>query len=288
MADMADIAGQTGSTGPGDAPPVCPRHTNRVSYVRCQRCSRPTCPACQVPSAVGVHCVDCAASARAQRRQVRTVLGGSVVSDALVTKVLIGACVLAYVVQLAMPSLAGRFHFVPALAVAQPWRFVTTALLHGSLMHLAFNMWALWVLGNALEPVLGRWRFASLTALSAVGGSTAVYWLASPSSPATWFGGTVGASGAVFGLFAALFIIQRRFGRDTSAIVGLLVVNIVVSFIGANISWQGHLGGLVTGGLLAAVYAWAPRERRTLYGVAGTAGVAVLLLALIVLRASLV
>ncbi|MDO4242776.1 MAG: rhomboid family intramembrane serine protease [Actinomyces sp.] len=271
----------------GSELPVCPRHPERVAYVRCQRCSRPTCPSCQVPSAVGVHCVDCAASARAQRRGVRTVLGGTVVNDALVTKILVGVCVVSYVVQLAMPGLAGNFHFVPALAVAQPWRFLTTALLHGSLMHLAFNMWALWVLGHSLEQVLGRWRFAALTALSAVGGSVAIYWLASPASPTAWYGGTVGASGAVFGLFAALFIIERRLGRDTSAIVGLVAVNVVVSFIGANISWQGHLGGLLTGGLLAAVYAWAPRPRRTLYGVGGTVAVGAVLLALIAVRAAL-
>ena len=264
--------------------PVCPRHPERVAYVRCQRCERPACPQCQVPSAVGVHCVDCARSAQASRRGARTLLGGTAVADALVTKVLIGACLLAYVVQMAVPSLAGWFHFVPALAADQPWRFLTTALLHASLMHLAFNMWALWVLGSALEPVLGRWRFAALTALSAVGGSTAIYWLASPGTPSSWYGGTVGASGAVFGLFAAMFVIQRRFGRDTSAIVGLLAINLVISFVGANISWQGHLGGLVTGALLAAIYAWVPRERRTAGGVAGTVGVAVLLLALIAVR----
>lgn len=269
---------------PAQTEPVCPRHPERVAYVRCQRCERPACPQCQVPSAVGVHCVDCTRAAQASRRRVRTLRGGTAVTDVLVTKVLIGACLLAYVVQTAVPSLAGWFHFVPALAADQPWRFLTTALLHASLMHLAFNMWALWVLGSALEPVLGRWRFAALTALSAVGGSTAIYWLASPGRPSSWYGGTVGASGAVFGLFAAMFVIQRRFKRDTSAIVGLLAINLVISFVGANISWQGHLGGLVTGALLAAIYAWVPRERRTAWGVAGTVGVAVVLVALIAMR----
>lgn len=98
----------------------------------------------------------------------------------------------------------------------------------------------------------------------------------------------MGASGAVFGLFAALFIIQHRFGRDTSAILGLLAVNLAISFMGEYISWQGHLGGLATGALIAALYAWAPRERRTAYGVWGTAGLAVLLVGLICLRAALV
>ena len=269
-----------------DEPPVCPRHPDRVAYVRCQRCDRPACPQCQVPSAVGVHCVDCARKSTASRRDVRSLLGGRAVADALVTKGLIIACVTIYLAQMAAPALGARLAFVPAAASTQPWRFVTTAFLHASPMHLAFNMWALWMLGSALEPVLGRWRFAALYALSAVGGSTMIYWLASPTS-SSWWGLTVGASGAVFGLFAALFIIQRRFGRDTTAIVGLLVLNLIISFLGANISWQGHLGGLTTGALVAALYAWAPRARRTVYGVWGTVGITIGLVGLILLRAGL-
>ena len=270
-----------------DTSPVCPRHPDRVAYVRCQRCDRPACPQCQVPSAVGVHCVDCARRNASSRRGVSSLLGGRAITDALVTKGLIIACVTIYLVQMALPSLGAQFAFVPAVASSQPWRFMTTAFLHASLMHLAFNMWALWVLGSALEPILGRWRFAALCALSALGGSTMIYWLASPTAPASWLTSTVGASGAVFGLFAALFIIQRRFGRDTSAIVGLLVLNLAISFIGANISWQGHLGGLVTGAIVAALYAWAPRNRRTVYGVCGTVAITIALIGVICLRAAL-
>lgn len=272
-----------------DAPraPVCPRHPSTVAYVRCQRCERPVCPACQVPSAVGVRCVDCARRATAQRRGVSTVLGGRPVADALVTKILVAACAVVYAVQLVLPSLIVTLGFAPVVAMAEPWRFVTTAFLHANLMHLAFNMWALWVLGTTLEPLLGRWRFTAIYLLSALGGSTAIYWLASPSSP-SWLTVTVGASGAVFGLFATMFLIQRRFGRDTSQIVILLVLNAVISVLGANISWQGHLGGLLAGGALAAVYAWAPRGRRRTVGIVGTAGLGALLLALIALRALLV
>ncbi|WP_338063842.1 rhomboid family intramembrane serine protease [Actinomyces ruminis] len=185
------------------------------------------------------------------------------------------------------PAITGWFYFMPALAASQPWRFLSTALLHGSLIHLGLNMWALWVLGNTLEPLLGRWRFIALTALSALGGSTAIYWLAAPTTPA-WITGTVGASGAIFGLFAAVFIIQRRFGRDTSTIVGLLVINVLISVLGTNISWQGHLGGLLTGLVVAAIYAWAPRERRGAVGAWGTVIVAVVLVALAATRMLLV
>jgi len=204
----------------------------------------------------------------------------------MVTKALIAACAAVGLIQLVMPLVTGRFAFFPALALAEPWRFITTAFLHASPMHLAFNMWALWVCGSMLEPALGRWRFTALYGLSAVGGSTAIFLLSSPAS-SSWFTLTVGASGAVFGLFAALFVIQRRFGRDTSAIVGLLVINLVISVLGSGISWQGHLGGLATGALVSTLYAWAPRDKRTVYGVWGTAGIAIGLVGLILLRAGL-
>ena len=273
------------------APPVCPRHPDTVAYVRCQRCDRPTCPACQVPSSVGVHCVDCARRSQAGRRQPRTLLGGNMVSDALVTKILIGLCVIVYALQILVPGLAAqslelRLGFMPVVAAQEPWRFLTTAFLHANYMHLGFNMWALWVLGGTLEPVLGRWRFASVYLLSALGGSTAIYWLSWPGTE-SWITLTVGASGAVFGLFSAMFIVQRRFGRDTSGIVALVAINAVVSFLGANISWQGHLGGLLVGGIVSAIYAWAPRGRRKAVGIAGTIAVVVALVALNILRAFL-
>ena len=135
---------------PQQAPPVCPRHPGTVAYVRCQRCDRPTCPACQVPSSVGVHCVDCARQSQAGRRQARTLRGGNVTSGALVTKILVGLCVVVYALQVLIPevtmqSLELRLGFVPALAASEPWRFLTTAFLHANYMHLGFNMWALWV-----------------------------------------------------------------------------------------------------------------------------------------------
>lgn len=278
-------AGSGGAAGAGGSGPVpvCPRHPDRVAYVRCQRCERPVCPQCQVPSPVGVRCVDCARAAQASRRPVRTVLGGTAVREARITTGLVVACVVMYLAQQVVPSLTGRLGFWPVAATAQPWRFLTTAFLHGSLVHLAFNMWALWVCGSVLEPLLGRWRFSALYLLSALGGSVAIYLYAALTGQ--WLGVTVGASGAVFGLFAAIFVIQHRLGRDTSQIVGLLVINLVISFVGANISWQGHLGGLVTGALVAAVFVWAPRQRRTLVGVAGCVGVAVLLAALVAVAA---
>jgi len=233
--------------------------------------------------------VDCARQSQAGRRQARTLLGGNVTSGALVTKILVGLCVVVYALQVFVPevnaqSMELRLGFVPALAVYEPWRFLTTAFLHANYMHLGFNMWALWVLGGALEPLLGRWRFTCVYLLSALGGSTMIYWLSWPGTE-SWLTLTVGASGAVFGLFSAMFIVQRRFGRDTSGIVALVAINAVISFLGANISWQGHLGGLVVGGIVAAIYAWAPRGKRQSVGIAGTVAVAVVLEGLNIARA---
>lgn len=266
--------------GPGQVP-LCPRHPDRVAYVRCQRCDRPVCPQCQVPGEVGVRCVDCARAAAASRRRPRTALGAVAVDRARITTGLIAACVLVYLAQQVVPELDSRLVFWPVAALAQPWRFLSAAFLHGSVMHLAFNMWALWVCGSVLEPLLGRWRFATLYGLSALGGSVAIYLHAALTGwgtvTQTWLTPTVGASGAVFGLFAAIFVIQRRLGRDTSQILGLLAINLIISFVGAGISWQGHVGGLVTGAVVAALFTWAPRRHRTSVTIVGCVGVALAL-----------
>lgn len=139
----------------------------------------------------------------------------------------------------------------------EPWRMITSAFLHslGNPLHILLNLFTLWIMGRALEPVLGWARFLALYLLAAFGGSVAVLWLSAPNVP------VVGASGAVYGLFAALFIVLRRTGGNTSSIVALIGVNLVISFMGANISWQGHIGGLLAGAACAAVFAYVPTPR---------------------------
>ncbi len=186
-----------------------------------------------------------------------------------VTATLIALCVAIYVIQTVYPPLLTRWAFIPLFAESQPWRFLTSAFLHSGLMHLAFNMWALWVIGTSLERALGAVRYTAVYFLSALGGSLAVYVLASPNST-SWLTATVGASGAIFGLFGMLFILQYRMGRDTSTIVLLIGINLAISFLGAAISWQAHLGGLMTGSIFGALFAWAPptkRKQRTTIGV---------------------
>lgn len=245
--------------------PVCPRHPDRVSYVRCQRCERPACAECQRPAAVGFQCVDCVREQAANAPVRRTVLGGTVRGGTPVTYTLIGICAVVYLLQLVIPGLTGAFAYAPVftagaagLIPAEPWRMLTAAFLHsvGSPLHIAFNMYALFILGRFLEPAIGRSRFLALYIVSALGGSVGVLFLSSPLQS------VVGASGAVFGLFGALFVVQRKRGGDIRQIVVLVGINAVLGFVLPGIAWQAHLGGLVVGAACAAVIVHIPRGAR--------------------------
>lgn len=259
--------------------PTCPRHPDRVSYVRCQRCERPVCPECQQPAAVGVQCVDCVKLAAKQMRPTRTLLGGRVTtSKPYVTRTLIGLNLAVFLLGFVTPLIQQALIFWPAVGMIQPYRAITSGFLHGGLLHLAFNMYALWLIGPALETMLGRWRFVSLYFLSLFGGTVAVVLFASPTN-ISWVTGVVGASGAVFGLFGAFFFIMRRLGRDAQQILVIIGINVVLSFVMRGISWQAHFGGLVIGAVLALVFTRLPRKYQL---VGGVVSVVVVALALIV------
>lgn len=245
---------------PDQQVPVCPRHPERPSYVRCQRCGRPACSECQRPAAVGVQCVECVRESSKAMPTQRTALGGVQRGrKPVVTYALIGLCALMFLGQYAAPGLTDAMLWAGLYAspmAFEPWRMVTSTFLHsqGFLMHIAFNMYALFIIGRVLEPMMGRLRFAILYVLSGIGGSVAVLLLDHPLQ------GVVGASGAVFGLFGALLVITRARGGNFMPILILVGINLVIGFIpGFNVSWQAHLGGLLTGGALAAVMAYAPR-----------------------------
>lgn len=245
------------------AQPVCPRHTDRVSYVRCKRCERPACPDCQRPTPVGVLCVDCEREVMRQQASTRprNAMGGRMgQSTPYVTYALIALSVVTYVGQMLVPQIVEQLGlFVPIRAVVMPWTFFSAGFLHGSLVHLALNMIALWLVGQHLERVLGHIRYAALFLVSVLGGHTAVYLLADPFDLA-WVSGTLGASGGVFGLFAAMLIVTRQLGGQTASILVLIGLNLVITFTVPGISWQGHLGGLVMGGLVtAAMFALRPK-----------------------------
>ena len=196
-----------------------------------------------------------------------------------VTQTIIGLCVAAYVMQkLPGSHVTQDFEFAPYFATSEPWRLLTAAFLHApdQLLHIVLNMYALWLTGPYLEALLGRTRFALLYLISAVGGSVGYLALANPNS-SSWGVGTVGASGAVFGLFGAYFVVQHRLSRDTAPLITIIVINFAFGFIVPGIAWQAHLGGLVTGLLASAALAYAPKTNRTQIQAAGLTAVVVLL-----------
>jgi membrane associated rhomboid family serine protease len=272
--------------------PVCPRHPDRISYVRCQRCGRPACGDCQRPAAVGFQCVDCVREQAARTPVRKNAFGGLARGGTpIVTTALIGICVVVFLLQLVIPGLTRTFSYAPVFTAgvggaipAEPWRMLTAAFLHSpnSFLHIAFNMYALYILGKVLEPAMGRARFLALYLISAVGGSLGVLLLSGPLQY------VVGASGAVFGLFGALFIIQRKRGGDVRQIVVLVAINAVLGFVVPGIAWQAHLGGLLAGAASAAVIAYAPRgARQARLQWLGLGGIVVLLAVLTFLGVSL-
>ena len=215
-------------------------------------------------AAVGHQCVECVQAGAKTIRQPRTQFGGRQRSGtSVVTYALIAINVLTFVLQKSVPGLQSQLTlWPPAVADGQLYRLVTSAFVHNSPTHLLLNMWALYVVGPPLEMWLGRLRFGALYALSGLGGSVLVYLL-------TFNTATAGASGAIFGLFGATFVVGRRLTLDVRWVVVVIVVNLVFTFVAPavssqRISWQGHVGGLVTGALVAAAYVYAPRERRNL------------------------
>lgn len=291
-----------------DEVPVCPRHTDRVSYVKCQRCGRPVCPECQRPAAVGVQCVDCVREGAKSVRQGRTIFGGDIAAVGgrpLVTMTIIAICVVVYVGQMASPRVTNEVAFVPYLGDTEPWRFLTSAFAHSprQILHILFNMYALWIMGGYLEPMLGRARFAALYLITAFGGSVVYLLLGFPHTVdelnrgdfGAWETPAVGASGAVFGLFGAFLILQRRLGRSAATMYATIGINAVIGFIVPGIAWQAHLGGFLVGVACAAVFAYLGKRpatggtQRASFGIhwIALAGITVLLVVLAVVKYAL-
>lgn len=273
----------------------CYRHPDRQSFVLCQRCTRTICPECQTQMPVGVICPECLRDQQQAVKATRPSRGTRMIravrasdSRPLVTYGLVIVTMFFYLVTL-IPGIGDQIWFALAFNSGflipgpffQPWRLLTVTFVHASIWHVALNMLALWALGRSLEPLLGRWRFATLYVLSAIGGSVLVALLA----PGTW---VVGASGAVWGLLGAMFVIGRHLGANVTAIAVLLGLNLVITFLpGSNISWQGHIGGGLVGALVGLIFARtrAIRQQRTQKLLLAATGVG--LLALLVIPAVL-
>ncbi|MFJ9756209.1 rhomboid family intramembrane serine protease [Streptomyces sp. NPDC101149] len=287
---------------------TCYRHPKVESHVRCTRCDRYICPDCMREAAVGHQCVECVREGARSIRQARTVFGGRITTAPVLTYSLIALNVLVYLGELVRPAIVDRFAMLGAVlrgpdgghylwqypyppelhaegVVGGQWeRLLTGAFLplpptQGTfgILHIVMNMVSLWNIGRVVEAQLGRVRYLALYLLSALGGSVLVLLLA-PGSP------TVGASGAIFGLGAAYYVMARRLGADMGTVNRFMAGLLVWLLISAGLtSWQGHLGGLLAGAVVTLVYAYVPRgPRRGTVQAAACAGLLILLVLLTV------
>lgn len=264
--------------------------------MRCQRCNRPTCAECQRPAAVGIQCVDCVKEQSRTVRPTVTTFGGRASNPGLATKVIIGICVVVFAAQLVRPGLTDDLAFAPLVGWSEPWRVLTAAFLHSpsNYLHIAFNMLCLYQIGPYLEQLLGRARFVAVYLISAIGGSAGVVLIAA-APPAlltqaqvndyqSWATSVVGASGAVFGLFGALLVLNRHLGRSTAGIGVTIVLNGVFGFIVPGIAWQAHLGGFVTGVACAGALALLNTPAKRRFAWPALAGILVVVVALMVVK----
>lgn len=232
---------------------TCYRHPKRETGVSCSNCGNPICPDCMTATPVGMRCPDCAG----EKQRVHT--ARSMHADPTATYVLIAVNVLLFLGSGMGGSFltgegGGRSRVFDELALWGPaidigrdyWRLISAGFLHSGILHIGFNMYILYWLGTMLEPVLGHARFLALYFASLLAGSFGAL-LVSPNSV------TVGASGAVFGLMAAAFVMQRARGVDPmqSGIGPVILLNLAITFVIPNISIGGHIGGLVGGALCA-------------------------------------
>lgn len=285
--------------------PGCYRHPDRPTGVRCVRCDRPICGECQRPAAVGFQCPDDVAAGARSIRTPRTLVGASARPAALgtmpvVSYALIAVNVVAYVATAVSPggSLASNqgsrlfsdWVLVPVLVGAnhEYYRLVTAAFTHIGPLHLLFNMLALYMVGPALERLLGWWRFLAVYLLAALGGSVLILLFDDR--------GGAGASGAIFGLFACALVLSRvgGVGFDMRALLITAGLNFVITFSVPGISKMGHIGGFIVGGLATlALLGWGSsaasrRLRQVRFQLGGLAAILVVLIGVSVWRADVI
>jgi len=255
--------------------PTCYRHPDRETGLSCSECGRPICTECMTPAAVGLRCPEHAGTRRrvAPPRIVRRTSRGA--TDALATRVLIAINVAIYLIGASQGhgidspggALYQKFWLdAPDVSNGGWWRLITAAFLHANIIHIGFNMWALWVIGGPVENYLGRARYLALYFVSGLAGSAGALLL-------TPLAVTLGASGAIFGILGALLIIEwQTTGRLAGTAMTWIVINLVLTFAIANISIGGHIGGLIGGILVTLAFAnWG--RGHAAYGRVGAIGV---------------
>jgi membrane associated rhomboid family serine protease len=242
---------------------TCYRHPDRETGVSCSNCGRPICPECMTSTPVGMRCPECA------REKTKVRVGQGAFSPTTgkmpATIALIGINVIVFLIELAGGG-AGQFSGGgsvindaglrgPEVANGDWWRVISGGFLHAGFLHLALNMYVLYVAGSILEPGIGTPRFLGIYFVSLIAGSLGVLIL----DPNTV---TVGASGAIFGLMAAVIVVARGRGVEQLAQqFGLFVIlNLVLTFSIPGISIGGHIGGLIGGAVAALLVIFVERR----------------------------
>ncbi len=271
-------------------PPPCYRHPDKAASVLCAHCDQPICTDCMVQAPVGWQCPPCTSEGAKRWRQVpafthtspgRTGVVGSTNPTPIVLTIIAVNVVVFFLERFGTDtSVVNRYAMWPAAVhvEGQYYRVFTAMWLHANFLHIFFNMIALLIVGPAVEVLLGKLRFLALYLIAGIGGSVCSYLLSQPNVAG------IGASGAIMGVLGAYVVVGARRHLPVAPVVGLLVLNFFIGFTG-NIDWRAHLGGLVTGAVLAFLYdsAGSLRDRTTELAVTIGGSAAVLgLLALLI------
>jgi membrane associated rhomboid family serine protease len=238
-----------------------------------------------ISASVGFQCPECVRAGNKGVRTPRTPAGGTLRTDAgSVTMLIVAINVAVFLAVQVSPQLLPRLWLSAFAAdghgVAQGgwYRLFTGAFLHQQTFHIAMNMFVLWMFGRPLEAQLGRGRYVATYLICALGGSTASYLFNAS------YAASLGASGAVFGLIGSLLVVERRFGANSGGVLIYLAILLVPGMLVSDVDWHGHIGGLLTGFVLGALWAYAPRVNRTAWQFAGAAVVCGILTGLISFR----
>ncbi|MFD0864639.1 rhomboid family intramembrane serine protease [Tessaracoccus lubricantis] len=216
-----------------------------------------------IPGSVGFQCPECVQQGMRQTRQASLPYGGTRSTNPKATSIALAVTNIAVWILL---LLTGGYAGVPMGYLAltpgyvavngEWWQLLTSGFAHVELWHIGFNMLVLYLLGPNVEQMVGRWRFLAIYFISLLGGSASVMLFTSPLTS------TLGASGAIYGLLGAMLILAIKHRGDVRGILTWIGINVVVSFLWANVSWQGHLGGLVGGVLATLVVLYLPKDQR--------------------------
>ena len=258
---------------PYDRENYCYRHPNRQSFILCQRCGKTICPQCQTQASVGVHCPDCvkAAQANVPKRRPAAVRASrawrSNSDKPLATYVALGLMAVVFLAGLLVPAVRSALAYIPELTLVQPWTLVTYPFVHLSPLSVLLDGLILFLIGRQLESMLGRSRFITLFAISALAGAVAIL-LFVP-------GGVVfGAGPVIWGMFGAFIIYSRSQGGNVTGMLIMLGLFLVLGLIVGS-AWQANVGGLIAGAVVTFVYhrlgaiRQANQQRLALAGIVG-------------------